>query len=110
TTFDYVDRGASGGADLSEFVFKPPEGSKIFDDGSEAFARKVDPKAKSGDRAKTTLMEFAADGRVSSVRILLDRGAEIDAKSRDGETALMLASLGNHADVARLLRHRGAKI
>jgi ankyrin repeat protein len=41
--------------------------------------------------------------------LLLDRGANIEAKSNDGTTALKLAVGNGKTDAAALLRERGAQ-
>ena len=46
-------------------------------------------------------------GDVQGVRYLLDRGADVDARDRHGETALMLAAHAGHREVvAALIAHR----
>jgi len=42
------------------------------------------------------------------VRLLLERGADINAKGNDGRTALYLAASGGHGPTVRLLLDRGA--
>ena len=42
--------------------------------------------------------------------LLLDRGANIEAKDTNGNTALRLAVVEGHKDIARLLLDRGADI
>ena len=42
------------------------------------------------------------------VKLRLDKGAHIDAKSNDGTTALKLAVGNGKPEVAALLRERGA--
>jgi len=55
------------------------------------------------------LLYASSYGHVDTVRLLLDRGAGIDAR-HTGRSALTLAALNGHADVARLLIERGADI
>jgi ankyrin repeat protein len=43
------------------------------------------------------------------VKLLLERGASVDAVNNNKETALMLASLVGRADVIELLKTYGAK-
>jgi ankyrin repeat protein len=60
---------------------------------------------------ETSLMTAARTGSVEAVKILLDRGAAVDAKeSVRGQTALMWAVAQNHPAVVRLLHQRGADI
>jgi ankyrin repeat protein len=41
--------------------------------------------------------------------LLLDKGADVNARDRDGRTALAFASQERHSIVAELLKARGAK-
>jgi ankyrin repeat protein len=55
------------------------------------------------------LIGAAANGHTDSVRALLDAGADVDAKSDDGVTALMAAERNGHNDIVGLLRNAGTK-
>ncbi len=57
----------------------------------------------------TPLMVAAANGRSDTVRLLLDRGADIHFTGRGGD-ALFWAAEGGHADVVKLLIDRGSDI
>jgi ankyrin repeat protein len=60
---------------------------------------------------ETALMTAARAGNVEAVSLLLERGANVNAK--DGvraQTALMWAVTENHADVVKLLAARGADV
>jgi ankyrin repeat protein len=46
---------------------------------------------------------------VDVVKLLLDKGAHIDAKSNDGTTALKLAVGNGKPDAAALLKEKGAQ-
>jgi ankyrin repeat protein len=63
-------------------------------------------------RAAETLNEqltaAAKAGDLNSVRILLDRGADVNGKDGLGWTPLLAAALGGHLKVGRLLLERGA--
>jgi len=54
------------------------------------------------------LLEAAANGRLDMVKMLLDHGADLKARSNDGKTALSLAEARGHKQVAEFLRARGA--
>ena len=54
------------------------------------------------------LRSAAEASDVARVELLLDRGAEIDARARDGDTALKLAADQGHRDVINVLRGAGA--
>ena len=52
----------------------------------------------------TALMAAAQEGHERVVKLLLQRGAEINKQKSDGFTALILAAIGGHDLLARLLR------
>lgn len=56
------------------------------------------------------LWEGARVGDVAAVRAALDKGAEVDAKFRYGQTALFKAAERGHVEVVRLLLERGAAV
>jgi ankyrin repeat protein len=49
-------------------------------------------------------------GALERVNLLLDRGANINAQSSDGNTALHMAILGGHQDLVHILLQKGANI
>ena len=59
----------------------------------------------------TALMYAAASesNQPEVTKALLAKGAEVNAKAKDGETALKLACRKGCAEIARLLKHAGAK-
>jgi len=54
----------------------------------------------------TPLIEAAYEGHLEAVRYLLDSGAKLNAAGEDG-SALRLAIMNKHSDVAELLRQHG---
>lgn len=50
----------------------------------------------------------AKSGGVESARALLQSGVDINAKDRYGQTALMLAVIAGHTEIARRLARAGA--
>jgi ankyrin repeat protein len=54
------------------------------------------------------LIEGAANGRSNIVQSMLERGADISHKDRNGDTALHRAIQNGHKDIALFLLHRGA--
>ncbi|MBM3299488.1 MAG: ankyrin repeat domain-containing protein, partial [Deltaproteobacteria bacterium] len=48
-------------------------------------------------------------GNLDAVRLLLDKGALVDAKNRQGFTALKYATRDGRKEIAELLKARGAK-
>ena len=64
------------------------------------------------DRYQATTLLFAAArlGCEAQARALLDRGAAIDAKDREGKTALAKAAEADKLPLIRLLLERGANV
>lgn len=60
--------------------------------------------------SSTPLMGAASEGQLSVVRMLLDKGADVNLVQEDGETALMYAAAGGHLDVVEVLLDAGADI
>jgi uncharacterized protein len=58
----------------------------------------------------TALHHAARQGYVKSATVLLDAGAEINKKSADGNTPLMIALVNGQFDVAMLLVEKGANV
>ncbi len=64
-------------------------------------------------QSKTTdlsLHKVAADGDIEQVKLLISKGADVDAKDKLGRTALHFASEKGHAEVAKLLISQGADV
>ncbi len=69
----------------------------------------ADPNKARADNGYTPLMAAASNGRVAAVKALLAAKADLTATYKDGNTALQMAIIGGHEDVAQLLRAAGAK-
>ena len=61
-----------------------------------------------GGETGKSLMTAARTGRVGPMKALLEAGAKVDAKERNGQTALMWAAAEGHAEVVELLVKAGA--
>src|SRR5438309_9910301 len=62
-------------------------------------------------RGETPLMSVADKGNIEAVRLLLDRGADVNVReSKGGQSALMWAVAGRHAEIVKLLVERGADV
>ena len=55
-------------------------------------------------------MSACMKGHVEAARLLLEKGAAVDAQREDGVTALMLACQNGHVEAARLLLEKGAAV
>ncbi|KAH3767710.1 hypothetical protein Pelo_408 [Pelomyxa schiedti] len=63
------------------------------------------------DTLKNTPLHYSASGGHSeAASLILEHGADVDAKNFQGETALHKAVWADHIDVARLLIHAGASL
>ena len=56
------------------------------------------------------LAEAALNGDTEMVKALLEAGAQVNAKTESGLTALMSAADSGHADTAQVLLSNGAKV
>ena len=56
------------------------------------------------------LINTASRGEAAAVQALLAKGADVNAKGRNGVTALMAASENGHRDVVQALRSKGADV
>lgn len=63
---------------------------------------------KTGDNR--ALFRASSDGRIESVRSLLDAGADVNAREEENETPLMYAAVEGHTEVVLLLISRGADV
>jgi ankyrin repeat protein len=54
-------------------------------------------------------MYAAFEGRTEIVKMLLDKGADVNAKDKYGQTALKVAASQDHTLVVDLLKQAGAK-
>jgi hypothetical protein len=56
------------------------------------------------------LIEAAARGDMALVKTLLEKGAHVNGKDRQGETALVSAATEGHLELVRLLLEKGAEL
>ena len=54
-------------------------------------------------------MQASRQGQAEVAKLLLDRGADVNASFADGRTALTFASDRGYTDVVKLLKAHGAK-
>src|SRR5258708_10741515 len=62
------------------------------------------------DELPKIVLRAAMIGDLSSLSVLLDRGADVNCRDGHGRTALIEASFGGHCDVVKLLIARGADL
>lgn len=63
-----------------------------------------------GCASKTSSLLLAAEsGDVAKIDALFAKGADVNAKTYDGFTALFVASQGGHSEIVKLLQTAGAK-
>ena len=65
---------------------------------------------KTDDWGRTALICAAEGGHEAVVRLLLEKGANVNAKEDNGETALHEAAWGGHEAVVQLLLEKGANV
>ncbi|HEY9319089.1 MAG TPA: ankyrin repeat domain-containing protein [Achromobacter sp.] len=75
-----------------------------------AFLGAVGADAAAADAPATQLLSAAAQGETARVRELLARGAPLEARDAQGNTPLLRATQGNHAQAARVLIEAGADV
>ncbi len=66
--------------------------------------------ASDADEGWTALLRAATNGQEVMVRLLIEKGADIEAKSPNNGTPLICAAEGNHEDVVEYLLKNGANV
>ena len=59
---------------------------------------------------RTKLMYAANEGRIKDVKLLIEKGADVNLGQTNGETALMEAAERGYTDICKLLIENGAEI
>ena len=67
-------------------------------------------RAEIADILRELLFDAASDGDLAGVQAELDKGADVNAKNKDGWTPLNFATDGGHKEVAELLIANGADV
>jgi ankyrin repeat protein len=73
----------------------------LLDEGADINAK---------DDGLTLLMKAATEGYLKTAKLLIDKKADIDAKTNEGSTALMAASMAGYTKIVELLVKAGANI
>ncbi len=82
-----------------------PEGSEPSRQRSRVISSgNADPKMD------VAFLTAVSQGEYGDVRVLLTKGANVNAKDRDGKTALMYASAGGRKDIVEMLLADGANV
>jgi ankyrin repeat protein len=85
------------------------EGTKKYLDFITRNRYKDNPQKQESD-INAELFKGAELGHIQDVRIALSYGADVNVKGTDGNTALMMASLGGYTEVVKLLLDKGAYV
>jgi len=72
--------------------------------------RSINMEAKGGVYESTCLMTATENGHLAICRLLLDKGAQLEAKGNYEFTSLHRAAIKGHVEIVRLLCNRGADI
>jgi len=72
--------------------------------------RSIDVEAKGGDFGSTCLHSAAYYDHLDICRLLIDKGAQLEAKSSNGGTPFHCAAEEGHVEIVRLLCDRGADV
>jgi hypothetical protein len=94
----FHEAAASGSADVFETLLRAAETAGHLNDSVHAM----------DDQYRTPLYDAALEGNIDVVRLLLDRGAFIDAGGKDGLRALHLAVIRGNNDLVDFLLSGGA--
>ena len=72
--------------------------------------RSIDVEAKGDEYGQTCLMTAAYNGHLAICRLLIDKGAQVEAKNSGGRTPLHWAAFQGHVEIVRLLCDHGADV
>jgi uncharacterized protein len=94
----------SGIQEKNEALFTATEG------GSVAVVISTDANSKPNEQDKPVATDGPEPTWVKTVRVLLDSGADLEARDEEGETPLIRAASYGQTDIFRLLLHKGANL
>ncbi|KAM3077065.1 hypothetical protein ACMFMF_004980 [Clarireedia jacksonii] len=78
--------------------------------GQTPLRKDIELEARDSQYSRTPLSWAAIRGHEAVVKLLLERGAKLEAKDRDSQTPLLWAAQRGHKAVVKLLLERGAKL
>lgn len=67
-------------------------------------------EAREGTQGMTALIAVAASNQTVPMKMLLERGVDIKARTFEGKTALMVAAVVGHYEAAKLLLENGSDV
>jgi ankyrin repeat protein len=70
----------------------------------------VDVNQAEGNEGRTALMQAVWLGNLKNIKLLIDSGADVNAKDKHGRTALMEAAYWGYVDAVNMLIEAGADI
>ncbi len=70
----------------------------------------VEGRWRGEEDGRTCLMTASYDGHLDICRLLIDKGAQVEAKDRFGCTPLHYAAINGNVEIVRLLCDRGADV
>ena len=76
----------------------------------DALTHGADINHKEKYLGKTALHEASSNGHIDVAKLLLDKGADVNAVSEEGKTALMFASSNGYNEIIKLLLGMGADV
>lgn len=59
------------------------------------------------DRGQTALLWAAMNGNVNLAKLLIEKGAKVNARNKLGRNALQTANLYNHTETAEIIKQHG---
>lgn len=69
----------------------------------------VNVNTRDSDSGTSALGHAVYGGHADTVQLLIERGADVNAKTNEGHSVLAFATMRNHKDLAEILRKAGAK-
>ena len=82
----------------------------LIEELEELRAGLSDLEATDAQFGMNALISAAAQDQAATIEVLLNHGAQINARMKDRKTALMLAALLGHTDTVKLLLKRHAEM
>ena len=77
---------------------------------SELLAKGAVVDLKEGKYGRTALMRAVGNNHLNIVKILIEKGADVNARDHDGDTSLTIASSDGHVEVVKELLENGADV